>query len=214
MRTWRRIQPWLFLAAFALVAWLLINARGNLSRRGSSSPRQDSSATAEEFLARKERWAIKTGADDTAPALDILHPAVASVRDLVALTPPEGRRREDREGAEDRAYVIDAKLLRFKQEEDDDDYHIVITDWSSPGPTMIVEIPDPDDVPDSSPWKSAIARARTTFQTAFSPTHRFTRETGHIRVTGIGFFDFVHGQSGVAPNGIELHPVIKVEILD
>jgi hypothetical protein len=27
-------------------------------------------------------------------------------------------------------------------------------------------------------------------------------------VTGVAFFDFLHGQSGVPPNGIELHPVL------
>lgn len=26
--------------------------------------------------------------------------------------------------------------------------------------------------------------------------------------SGVGFFDFLHGQTGVAPNGIELHPVL------
>jgi hypothetical protein len=29
-------------------------------------------------------------------------------------------------------------------------------------------------------------------------------------VTGVGFFDFLHGQTGVAPNGIELHPVLDI----
>src|SRR6059036_1361944 len=29
-----------------------------------------------------------------------------------------------------------------------------------------------------------------------------------LTVTGVGFFDFLHGQTGVAPNGIELHPVL------
>ena len=34
------------------------------------------------------------------------------------------------------------------------------------------------------------------------------------RITGVGFFDKVHGQTGVAQlNGIELHPVLKVEFL-
>ena len=28
---------------------------------------------------------------------------------------------------------------------------------------------------------------------------------------GLGFFDFAHGQDGVAPNAIELHPVISIE---
>jgi hypothetical protein len=27
-------------------------------------------------------------------------------------------------------------------------------------------------------------------------------------VTGVAFFDFLHWQTGVAPNGIELHPVL------
>ncbi len=29
-------------------------------------------------------------------------------------------------------------------------------------------------------------------------------------VTGVGFFDFKHGQSGVAPNAIELHPILAI----
>jgi hypothetical protein len=29
-------------------------------------------------------------------------------------------------------------------------------------------------------------------------------------VQGIGFFDFAHGQDGVAPNAIELHPVLSI----
>ena len=32
-----------------------------------------------------------------------------------------------------------------------------------------------------------------------------------VRITGVGFFDYLHGQRGVAPNGIELHPVLDVE---
>jgi hypothetical protein len=26
----------------------------------------------------------------------------------------------------------------------------------------------------------------------------------------VGFFDFLHGQNGVAPNGFELHPVLSI----
>jgi hypothetical protein len=31
-------------------------------------------------------------------------------------------------------------------------------------------------------------------------------------VTGVDYFDFRHGQSGVAPNAIELHPILGVKI--
>ena len=44
-----------------------------------------------------------------------------------------------------------------------------------------------------------------TFKTAITPVK--------ARITGVGFFDDVHGQMGVAPNGIELHPILRVEFL-
>jgi hypothetical protein len=28
------------------------------------------------------------------------------------------------------------------------------------------------------------------------------------RLGGVAFFDYLHGQTGVAPNGIELHPIL------
>jgi Bacterial pre-peptidase C-terminal domain len=31
-----------------------------------------------------------------------------------------------------------------------------------------------------------------------------------VRIRGVGMFDFLHGQTGVAPNGIELHPVLDI----
>jgi hypothetical protein len=50
------------------------------------------------------------------------------------------------------------------------------------------------------------ASAAPTFKTKITPTR--------ARITGVGFFDNVHGQMGVAQaNGIELHPVLKVEWL-
>ncbi len=43
-----------------------------------------------------------------------------------------------------------------------------------------------------------------TFKTKVAPTA--------VRITGVGFFDKVHGQMGVSQlNGIELHPVLKIE---
>jgi hypothetical protein len=38
-----------------------------------------------------------------------------------------------------------------------------------------------------------------------------TRVTEPVTLQGLGFFDFAHGQDGVAPNAIELHPVISIE---
>jgi hypothetical protein len=38
---------------------------------------------------------------------------------------------------------------------------------------------------------------------------RFTQLSRMATITGVAFFDSVHGQRGVAPNGIELHPVLS-----
>lgn len=34
------------------------------------------------------------------------------------------------------------------------------------------------------------------------------RLCARARVTGVAFFDLDHGQTGVAPNAIELHPIL------
>jgi hypothetical protein len=32
---------------------------------------------------------------------------------------------------------------------------------------------------------------------------------GSVTIVGVGFWDAKHGQTGIAPNGIELHPVLN-----
>jgi hypothetical protein len=32
-----------------------------------------------------------------------------------------------------------------------------------------------------------------------------------VTVTGVAFFDILHGQEGVASNGVELHPILAIE---
>jgi hypothetical protein len=39
------------------------------------------------------------------------------------------------------------------------------------------------------------------------------RICARAKVTGVAFFDFYHGQTGVAPNAIELHPVLAFRCL-
>jgi hypothetical protein len=44
------------------------------------------------------------------------------------------------------------------------------------------------------------------------PRHFFAIISGLATVNGLGFFDFWHGQRGVAPNAIELHPVLGFHV--
>jgi hypothetical protein len=39
------------------------------------------------------------------------------------------------------------------------------------------------------------------------------RVCSRARITGVAFFDLLHGQTGVAPNVIELHPILRFACL-
>jgi hypothetical protein len=74
---------------------------------------------------------------------------------------------------------------------------------------MIVEFPDPACV--DSPFKrTKIRRARSAMLDACGPisSSSFTDLKGKVVVSGVGFWDELHGQTGVAPNGMELYPVL------
>jgi hypothetical protein len=79
---------------------------------------------------------------------------------------------------------------------------------------MIAEIVDPNCLGTiTSPEEHDLRRAREAFMrldTARPGTGPVLRAGDLIEITGVGFFDFEHGQSGVAPNAIELHPVLDI----
>ena len=100
-----------------------------------------------------------------------------------------------------------AILTQYKVESDGD-IHLVLKD--SAGRTMIAEIPYGACVPSSSRWRSAIAAARVTFTHVYSVSMSWHYVHRSITVKGLGMFDPPHGQTGVAPNGVELHPVTAV----
>ncbi len=104
-------------------------------------------------------------------------------------------------------FSVHATLTKFKMEADDSDYHLILDDGQ--GHTMITELPSADCI-GSSPFKSAIGDVRAVFFTRFHPGRSFRATRTDVTVTGVGFFDRVHGQTGVASNGIELHPVLSI----
>ncbi|HEX9929303.1 MAG TPA: hypothetical protein VGB02_12265 [Pyrinomonadaceae bacterium] len=111
--------------------------------------------------------------------------------------------------AEFRIWTINA-ILTKKKNEADEDYHLVL---KSGGKFLVAEIPSAQCVEDTvEPLKGMIIQARSDFDEWFS---KQTKKTFNqkVRITGIGFFDRVHGAEGASPNGIELHPIIKIEFL-
>jgi hypothetical protein len=117
---------------------------------------------------------------------------------------------------EDTTYTVRATLVGWKTETDHD-YHIVIADTANPAVTMIIEPPDPSCTDAcASNFGSYYTSVRAKLSSCFGqPPTAFTNFKAGITVdvTGVGFFDVLHGQTGVAPNGIELHPLLSVKFI-
>jgi hypothetical protein len=158
-----------------------------------------------------ERWSVKTGTDPDAPSVNVLSPFKTTIFNLGALAapadPPGPPLNSRVSPTEDTVYVINATMTLFKKETDVD-YHIVLQDATTH--TMIAEIPSPACVGTSSPFAAAVSAARVKFDGRFSATTSFQSVTVPVQITGVGFFDFIRGQTGVAPNGVELHPVLGI----
>src|SRR5439155_8378746 len=77
--------------------------------------------------------------------------------------------------------------------EADEDFHVVLRSRSK---HMIAESPSPSCTTAATPLRrQQMARA-----------HRAVQVCSRARIVGVAFFDFFHGQTGLAPSGTELHP--------
>lgn len=154
----------------------------------------------------KERAAVKHTVDGAASLIPLL-PIRTTIPKLVALPVPSSVTGPDSARAvpeESHIYKITGTLLTLVKSESDGDLHMVLRSTIDPSKTMIVES-IPSSCAAGSPFINQITSARSTvLALENSLPHKIT-------ITGIGYFDFIHGQTGVAPNGIELHPVLSVQ---
>ena len=158
----------------------------------------------------RERWPVKVGDDPDAHAVDLAHPVTTTIAALDQLPAPAVRPQDARvTPVEDTVYRLTATVFAYKRESDGD-YHLALRDHA--GHTLIAEIPDPACVAARSPFKAAIESARAEFDAHFKAEKRFRRSAATVTLTGVGFFDFDHHQKGVAPNAIELHPVLAFSV--
>jgi len=82
------------------------------------------------------------------------------------------------------------------------------------GETMIVEFPDPANCAPRSYAPGLMKQAREAFLglVPAPPTSSFRQLQDPIPVTVVGplFLDKIHNQEGVARNGAEIHPVLRL----
>lgn len=160
-----------------------------------------------------ERWTVKTLSDPDAAKVNF-KPVPATIGELAAMPPPKVYLSPDRRfpPVELTTYVVKARLIEYKREHDDD-FHLVIADPADRSKTMIAEIAAPGC---SDKGQALLGPARREFVHIFGHVSKSWSWSSPppgadlVEVTGVGFFDFDHGQNGVAPNAIELHPVLGI----
>lgn len=155
-----------------------------------------------------ERWSVKTGTDADVSKVNVNSTTANTILTMRGWPTPNPIPANNRISPyETTVWVLNATLTQYKLESDSD-YHLILSDAS--GNTLIAEIPLPGCVGSGSPFLSKITTARNAFNARFTPTGSFQTANIPVQITGVGMFDFLHGQTGVAPNGIELHPVLSI----
>jgi hypothetical protein len=141
-----------------------------------------------------ERLTVKTLQDQP----HLLPNRMTTVKWLDHRTPP-AHRTESRMAFEYHVFTVVARVTAV-HEEGDADYHLLLREHGWP---MIAESPAPE----------CTSRAKLHYRQLMARVHRIAGVCTEARITGVAFFDTEHGQTGVAPNGIELHPVLRFRCL-
>jgi hypothetical protein len=156
-----------------------------------------------------KRWPVKTLADPDAS--HVSQRAVKRTVDALAHLPlAVGVAGARGVGTERLRVNVNAKLVEIFTE-GDGDFHLVIQDLKT-GMRMIAEFPNDTCTHGASKKlqaKMQSARDAAVTLCGFMPNRGRHSVKGEVTITGIPFFDFAHRQVDRAPNGIELHPVLR-----
>lgn len=186
---------WLLPIILSAAAWTPI---GTQAAKGGASA---GAAAAPSGCGSGGSWAVKIGTDSQAGQVDQTSPPTPTTVAQMTSLPLPNPINHRVQPTETTVYVLTATVTRVYQEHDMD-LHMAINDGA--GHFMIAELPDTACVPTSSVFYSGISRARSQYMAwAGSPP-------ATVQITGVGFFDGFTGQSGQAPNQIELHPILNL----
>ena len=151
-----------------------------------------------------ERWPVKVLGDKDTNQVEF-KPIETTIAKLSRIPKPDVQYQYDhRVAAEElHVYKLRAKLLQVREEQDSD-LHLLLADLSDEQDRMIAEIPAPE---------CALGTGHEDEYRSARKAIRALNPGSLIEVTGVGFFDYLHDQNGAAQNGIELHPVLRVRLL-
>ncbi len=162
-----------------------------------------------------ERWNVKVARDrDAAQIATDPQPITVARLDQLPAPPDPDRRESSRwRPVETTVYRVTARLTAIRHERDGG-LHLILEDGaahpvSQRGASMIAEAPSSRCI-GGSRFSAQLRAVRRAIASHFGYVRRPVFPDIPVTVTGIGFFDRLHEQDGVAPNGIELHPVLSI----
>jgi hypothetical protein len=154
-------------------------------------------------------WGLKT-LSDPGRRLIYLRPRPTTIAEVNARPMPRRTPTWRSQGYAHRVWELVAQIVEYKLEADGD-IHLILFDG---GDYMIAELPSPACVPRRSRDRRAIVSARRTFESSCGPvTNRWQFLGAVVSMSGVGFWDFPHGQRGHARNYAELHPVTGIRFI-
>jgi hypothetical protein len=159
-----------------------------------------------------ERWPVKTLSDPDATTIDVSRAQTVSIKDLNLLAAHCGSLPDARTYApEFQVYETTGKIVVVRTE-DDRDYHMALADLAEPNYTIVTESPDPAcGGAVRSPLRQTLIAARSAFDSIIGGRSFSSLVGTTIRVRGVGFYDFNHGQTGRSESCLELHPIVAME---
>ncbi|HET7152342.1 MAG TPA: T9SS type A sorting domain-containing protein [Candidatus Kapabacteria bacterium] len=192
---------------FLLCLFVLLN-----QTHGQTAPE---SGESEESGCGVERWSVKDLNDSLASQINFT-PVDLNVNDLISLPLVDPSSDAPRDTGEMHTYRVVCYLKKFKLESDGD-VHLVIQDTGNASFTMIAEIPDslcPDAIAGGHAEDFASARLSLIAMTGDIPDSSsfiYLDPAPLVVLTGVGYYDPPHGQTGKAPNNLEIHPVLSLQ---
>ena len=158
-----------------------------------------------------ERWFVKTLADQDANRVTLSTVTPISIHDL------NGLESHCNGGPDMRTYPEEFVVFEifgrviYVAHEDDRDYHIVLEDPNDTSSSVVTELADTRCSGASmSPHLAALRSAEGMFASVLNGRSPESLTGSLLRIQGVGFYDFDHGQRGRSKNCIELHPVVAM----
>jgi hypothetical protein len=154
-----------------------------------------------------DRAPVKAATDAQASQIGLL-PLPAEIASLHAIPAPRPLPHDSRIApVETTIHNVTATLIAYRVTPESE-IHLVLSDEARR--TIVAKIPSPACTA-GSVFQFEIERARAEFERRYTPVDVFTEVRRAVEVQGVGFFDFLQEQRGLAPNGLSLYPVTSID---